>query len=123
MDPIRVSRHQEPESDIVAPTDQACMCLIPGGTFRMGSDVHYLEECPAHLVSVDPLRMDPCAVTDAQFAQFVAATAIGRSRKGRWIRRPIPVRYRACSSLVPSCFKWPTARSTRATTETGGAMS
>lgn len=74
MDPIRVSRHQEPESDIVAPTDQACMCLIPGGTFRMGSDVHYLEECPAHLVSVDPLRMDPCAVTNAQFAQFVAAT-------------------------------------------------
>lgn len=74
MDPIRVSRHQEPEPDIAAPTDQACMCVISGGTFRMGSDVHYPEERPAYLVSVEPLRMDPCAVTNAQFAQFVAAT-------------------------------------------------
>jgi formylglycine-generating enzyme len=48
------------------------MCYIPGGTFRMGSDVHYLEERPAHLVSVDAFRIDSCLVPNAQFSRFVA---------------------------------------------------
>ncbi len=50
------------------------MIRIPGGTFRMGSDRHYREEAPVRHVTVDPFRMDPCTVTNAQFAAFVAAT-------------------------------------------------
>lgn len=47
---------------------------IPGGTFRMGSDRHYPEEAPAHLVSVAAFRIDRTPVTNRQFAAFVSAT-------------------------------------------------
>ena len=50
------------------------MIRIPGGTFRMGSNRHYREEAPVRQVAVDPFWMDPCTVTNAQFAAFVAAT-------------------------------------------------
>ena len=50
------------------------MAWIPGGTFRMGSEDFYPEERPAHEVSVDGFWMDPCQVTNEQFAQFVEAT-------------------------------------------------
>ena len=52
----------------------AGMARIPGGTFRMGSDAHYREERPAHLVAVDGFRMDRTPVTNRQFKQFVDAT-------------------------------------------------
>lgn len=52
----------------------APMVPIPGGMFLMGSDHHYAEEAPAHPVRVDPFLMDETAVTNAQFAAFVAAT-------------------------------------------------
>jgi sulfatase modifying factor 1 len=54
--------------------DKAGMCHIPGGTFRMGSDMHYPEERPAHLVSVDAFWIDACLVANAQFSRFVAET-------------------------------------------------
>ncbi|HEY5802807.1 MAG TPA: formylglycine-generating enzyme family protein [Lysobacter sp.] len=50
------------------------MVRIPGGTFMMGSDHHYPEEAPAHKVSVPAFRIDRTAVTNDQFARFVAAT-------------------------------------------------
>jgi formylglycine-generating enzyme required for sulfatase activity len=50
------------------------MVWIPGGTFLMGSDRHYREERPAHRVSVDGFWMDAHAVTNDEFARFVAAT-------------------------------------------------
>lgn len=50
------------------------MGWIPGGTFRMGSDRHYPEERPVHRVTVDGFWIDRCAVTNEQFARFVAAT-------------------------------------------------
>jgi formylglycine-generating enzyme required for sulfatase activity len=50
------------------------MRWIPGGTFRMGSDRFYPEEGPAHLVEVAGFRIDTHPVTNAAFAQFVAAT-------------------------------------------------
>ena len=40
----------------------------------MGSDRHYLEEAPAHRVSVGGFWMDRFAVTNAQFRRFVEAT-------------------------------------------------
>lgn len=47
---------------------------LDGGTFTMGSDVHYPEEAPAHPVRVDSFRIDRFAVTNAQFETFVEAT-------------------------------------------------
>jgi sulfatase modifying factor 1 len=50
------------------------MVAIPGGRFRMGTDSGYPEEAPAHMVEVDGFRIDAHAVTNAQYAAFVAAT-------------------------------------------------
>ncbi|MBC7521541.1 MAG: formylglycine-generating enzyme family protein [Sandarakinorhabdus sp.] len=50
------------------------MVAIPSGRFRMGSDDGYAEEAPAHLVEVGDFRIDRFAVTNARFAEFVAAT-------------------------------------------------
>ncbi len=50
------------------------MALIPGGTFRMGSDSHYPEEAPAHWVTVSSFWMDVTPVTNRQFREFVDAT-------------------------------------------------
>lgn len=47
---------------------------IPGGTFIMGSDAHYPEEAPAHMVKVSGFWMEQCVVTNEQFARFVADT-------------------------------------------------
>ena len=57
-----------------AETGPDVMLRVPGGSFLMGSDAHYPEEAPQHRVSVDPFRMDATTVTNAQYAQFVAAT-------------------------------------------------
>jgi formylglycine-generating enzyme len=50
------------------------MIRIPGGTFMMGSDRHYPEEAPAHKVTLAPFEMDATAVTNRQYAAFVAGT-------------------------------------------------
>ncbi len=50
------------------------MVWIEGGRFRMGSDVHYAEEGPAHEVEVDGFWMDRLPVTNRRFRQFVEAT-------------------------------------------------
>ena len=50
------------------------MVLIPGGTFRMGSDRHYQEEAPVHRVTVNDFWIDRTPVTNRQFKEFVKAT-------------------------------------------------
>ena len=50
------------------------MIWIAGGTFLMGSDQHYPEEAPAHNVRVDGFWIDRTAVTNRDFARFVAET-------------------------------------------------
>src|SRR5436305_5364342 len=65
--------------DVRAPVDHSAsrlhdMIAIPGGTFRMGSDKHYPEEAPSHLVTVDEFWMDHAPVTNRQFKEFVKAT-------------------------------------------------
>jgi formylglycine-generating enzyme len=50
------------------------MIWIPGGTFSMGSDRHYVEEAPVHRVSVDGLHIDRTSVTNREFKEFVRAT-------------------------------------------------
>ena len=50
------------------------MVWIPGGTFRMGSDRHYVEEAPAHRVTVGGFWIDRFPVTNDEFRRFVDAT-------------------------------------------------
>ena len=50
------------------------MVQVPGGTFRMGSDVHYPEEAPVHAVAVDGFSIDRVQVTNRAFEEFVSAT-------------------------------------------------
>ncbi len=53
----------------------ASMIRIPAGEFWMGSDHADMEDArPVHRVYVDPFCMDRTAVTNDQFAEFVAAT-------------------------------------------------
>ena len=50
------------------------MVWIPGATFLMGSDRHYPEEAPARPVTVAGFWIDPCPVTNQEFARFVRKT-------------------------------------------------
>jgi sulfatase modifying factor 1 len=60
------------EVDTAAPARD--MAWIAPATFRMGSDVHYAEEAPAHDVAVDGFWIDRHAVTNAAFGAFADAT-------------------------------------------------
>jgi len=51
------------------------LVTIPAGRFWMGSDGHYAEERPAHERSVAAFGLERHPVTNAQFAEFVAATS------------------------------------------------
>src|SRR5262245_19124497 len=64
-----VDSHQQPVQ-AGAPN----MIWIPGGTFRMGSDNHYVEEKPSHRVTVDGFWIDRAPVTNREFGEFVRAT-------------------------------------------------
>jgi formylglycine-generating enzyme required for sulfatase activity len=55
-------------------TDLASRVWVPGGEFVMGSDDHYPEERPARRVAVDGFWIDRHLVTNANYAEFVAAT-------------------------------------------------
>jgi sulfatase modifying factor 1 len=53
----------------------AGMVYIPGGQFWMGAQDREMEDAhPLHQVAVEGFWMDRTTVTNAQFAQFVAAT-------------------------------------------------
>lgn len=56
------------------PGDALARVEVPGGTFRMGSNVAYPEEAPVRAVTVAAFSMDAHEVTNAQFARFVAET-------------------------------------------------
>jgi formylglycine-generating enzyme len=47
---------------------------IPAGAFRMGSDEHYPDEAPAHHVYVDAFSINPTAITNLQFSEFIERT-------------------------------------------------
>ena len=50
------------------------MLWVPGGSFTMGAEIAYREEGPVWQTSVPGFWMDQTEVTNAQFAEFVAAT-------------------------------------------------
>ena len=47
---------------------------VPAGSFRMGSTSFYPEEAPIHTATVGAFAIERHPVTNAQFAEFVAAT-------------------------------------------------
>lgn len=50
------------------------MVLIPGGTFKMGTDSGFPHEAPVHEVTLAPYWIDRHEVTVGEFAKFVEAT-------------------------------------------------
>lgn len=78
---------------------QAGMVWIPGGTFHMGSENHYPEEKPVHLVTVDGFWMDKYQITNTQFARFVKQTGYVTVAE----RQPDPADYPGAppENLVP----------------------
>ena len=98
----------------------AGMILIPGGTFRMGSDKHYPEEAPVHRVTVDRFLIDRTPVTNRQFKEFVKATGHVTFAEIRRIRRITPARCRTCSMPARWCSRRRRIRSTCATGVSGG---
>ena len=69
---ISINRSEKTPKPGRAPFER--MVWIPGGTFMMGSNAHYPEEAPAHLVTVEGFWMDQYTVTNAQFSKFVEKT-------------------------------------------------
>ncbi|HET7086619.1 MAG TPA: formylglycine-generating enzyme family protein [Rhizomicrobium sp.] len=68
------SAYMTPALHARVPESPTAMAWIAGGSFRMGSDLHYPEEAPAHPVSVDGFWIDCHPVTNQQFHRFVSAT-------------------------------------------------
>lgn len=65
------------------PAESDELVLIRGGRFVMGSNSAYQEEAPAHQERVEDFWISKHDVTNAQFAQFVAATGyVTRAEKG-----------------------------------------
>jgi sulfatase modifying factor 1 len=61
-------------TDVSLTEHRVGMKWVPGGTFTMGSERFYPEEAPRRQVHVDGFWMDAGPVTNAAFAEFVAAT-------------------------------------------------
>lgn len=57
------------------PADGMVMVYVPGGEFEMGSTEGRDNEQPVHTVVLDGFWIDQTEVTNAQFAQCVAAGA------------------------------------------------
>lgn len=66
------------QPDAIAARDCPAIASAPvwlaGGSFVMGSDQVYAEEGPPRLTQVEGFWIDPHEVTNAQFAEFAAAT-------------------------------------------------
>lgn len=61
------------QTDVSSERARDGMIFVRAGIFWMGSDHRCPEEKPAHRVSVEGFFIDETPVTNAQFAEFVAA--------------------------------------------------
>ncbi len=59
------------------------MARIPAGAFTMGTDTGPEDERPAHIVTLATFEIDILPVTNAQFAQFLAARGTENTRNTR----------------------------------------
>jgi len=74
----------------VCPKDGSRMALVPAGVFLMGSNEHDRSERPQRSVYLDAFYIDLCAVTQAQFMQFVEDT--GYKSLSPWRQHALPGR-------------------------------
>lgn len=102
--------HSLSSDDGPALPSKAGMRPIPGGAFLMGAEQTYPEEAPVRAVTVSGFWMDECAVSNADFAAFVAATGYRTLAE----RPPDPVAYPGVDPalLAPgsAVFVMPTTR-------------
>ena len=63
---------------------KADMALIPGGTFRMGSNTGPEDERPEHEETVGSFKMDRTEVTNAEYYDFVKETGY-KEIPGHWV--------------------------------------
>ena len=71
---ISMKRSSSTKHDSIPSLATKDMVWIDGGSFMMGSYLHYPEEAPAHPMSVDGFWIDKYTVTNAQFSKFFEAT-------------------------------------------------
>lgn len=62
--------------------------LIPGGTFRMGSEEAAGDERPVHTVTLSAYRISRTPVTNAEYAAYIEAT--GASTPRNWVGGKVP---------------------------------
>ncbi len=75
-------------TNIMIARDGKKMVLIPGGTFRMGSEQGYHEESPVHSVNVASFYMDQQLVTNHEFKVFCDSTKTPYPSDPRWEEMP-----------------------------------
>lgn len=73
QDPGVPPQNPLPGSAWLRPADGMAMVYVPGGTYAMGSEGGPEDEQPAHDVTLDGFWIDRTEVTNAQYAQCVAA--------------------------------------------------
>ncbi len=73
---------------VIVLRDGKRMVLIPGGSFRMGSDHGYQEESPVHAVTVSSFYMDEQLVTNREFKMFCDSTGRPYPQDPRWEEMP-----------------------------------
>lgn len=71
----------KPSKEIVTPSDDAKMILIPKGVFQMGDNYGFENEKPAHNVYLDAFYMDKYEVTNSQYKKFLEATGYEKTPK------------------------------------------
>lgn len=72
----------------ISDKDQKTLLLIPGGSYRMGSQRGYAEERPVHTVPVNPFYMDEKPVTNAEYLAFCEDTGRPHPDSPRWADCP-----------------------------------
>lgn len=75
-------------ADTIIARDGKKMALIPGGTFRMGSERGYREEAPVHSVHVSSFYMDIKPVTNGEFRVYCDSTKTPYPANPRWEEMP-----------------------------------
>jgi sulfatase modifying factor 1 len=88
------------------------MVWIPGGTFLMGSNYFYAEESPAHFVTVGSFLMDITAVTNAEFARFVAASGYVTLAERQAERGSLVFQMATWHSMLGAYWRHPRGRGT-----------
>ena len=73
---------------VIIARDGKRMVLIPGGTFRMGSEQGYYEETPVHSVKVASFYIDQQLVTNHEFKVFCDSTKTSYPANPRWEEMP-----------------------------------